>query len=215
MSLLLSCIVYCPECISLSYAVFLHCWPNCPSCLGHLITYCFGSLGNLASNEAIQSDITLSCNLCFQLSDLHKQSVQQALIDNPSALTASAAQPYMSTTGQCPVLRRLGGQDAPDAHLYTAPQSPPQTPPGEDPVNYSAPLPAAFPPSHPVVVKVPRRVQLLNFWASTRVVQRLIMVSIFTMRRRQFVVIMKLREEDIPFFHALGFCSARRILRAC
>jgi hypothetical protein len=125
----------------------------------------------------------------LQLSDLHKQSVQQALQDShgDAALTASAAHPYLAPSGaQCPVLRCLGGHDAPDAHLYVSPppsEAPSPAAGGEEAagLKYLAPAPAVgmFPP---VVVKVPMRVQQLNFWASTRVVQRLIMVSNNTLR---------------------------------
>ena len=89
-------------------------------------------------------------------------------------------------------MRHLGTAHEPSAHMYVAPNmSRRGGGGGGDAANYPS---STTPPPSPheafmpgsgfgmyggggdMVVKVPRRVQLLNFWASTRVVQRLIMV---------------------------------------
>ena len=60
---------------------------------------------------------------------------------------------------------------------YSPPPSPTYAAEGGDGLSTPAGLAEFTYPHDPSVVRVPRRVKLLNFWARTRVVQRLIMVG--------------------------------------
>ena len=114
----------------------------------------------------------------LQLTDLHKQSVHQALLENPDL---QVTHPPL----QCPVMSRLNPPPAvpanserlhrsksmPRLHIPLPPQSiishhsPPNSPRDTD----------DFFPA-PLLKKLPKRLRVINFIARTRMVQRGIMV---------------------------------------